>query len=767
MKLRLLSLGLLTLIASSVCAHTYTAHVSVPLNVSHLEIDVEAIYLSCTLQGESSAEAELFVPIENRQFYGTPELEFELDKPMNHYDDLSCAMQVCRHHSDISSCLTPSAEGPSFARYDDAAPIRTSFVQSMDETLVLHTPPPSYQLAGQTGTSSSTQQTTSGKSSTSGRGTGQTPSKGFNSQLGSAAGDANTNLGYVELGLAGLAIGAAVATKDVGALGKALADFTMGGTSVATNAAFNQADSEGAIGVVGDLAGLGLGLAGAAASGAAALSGAAVLPLAGAFTGGMSLGSKINKKLDEAFDEPIQRALDAMFPNYINPVGYGDANSSSRQGQNTQPSGNTHGTGSGVAAQEAMQQVFSGAGDFRAAKKGDGDTKADTKGTGAGAGVGTGVTPGSGGSAATPGTGGAEEAAASAGSQAQGGGNQEATPINSNQTANHATGHVSSSQTNGDGSYSYVVVVVDANGNFVSGSVTECGGGTCTDTYFGADGQPTGETRTYPDNRGSAPANGAHDVWVADGDDNSSSQSSSESESDKDDEKGGGDDCQKGQEGCTTDDEPQEEEKTEETTDDKKAADSTPDPRDRDDMSEGIAWAMQNPDHPLAQQILATAAKSVEDLSGACQTGCPEAKNEGGILWAMMNPDNPLAQQILADAAEAVTDNSGSGQTGGPEDNPANDTGSFQPSDRELQQIEFLISGGGLVDPPEEGGGAPGTPPEGSPLGGGSPVVGGAPVGQRKLEVKGGSIGSGNDPDDDLDSNVQLNSSEISSGGAR
>lgn len=231
----------------------------------------------------------------------------------------------------------------------------------------------------------------------------------------------------------------------------------------------------------------------------------------------------------------------------------------------------------------------------------------------------------------------------------------------------------------------------------------------------------------------------------------------------------GGEGCEESGDCGNNDEEGSAEEATAESPESETEADSTPDPRDRDNMSEGIAWAMSNPDNPLAQQILATAAQSVQELSGACQAGCPEATSEGGILWAMMNPKNPLAQQILANAAEAIQNNSGDGQSGGPDDNPANQPVGGQVSDADLRRIELLISGGGVSDPPEEAGG--GVPPDaGNGLGGASPVVGGTgPLNSVDLEVRQTMSDDGSDDSQggNGDVDAQVDTGRLNSGGLR
>jgi hypothetical protein len=190
-------------------------------------------------------------------------------------------------------------------------------------------------------------------------------------------------------------------------------------------------------------------------------------------------------------------------------------------------------------------------------------------------------------------------------------------------------------------------------------------------------------------------------------------------------------------------------------------------------MGEGLVWALNNPDNPLAQSILASAAQSVEDLSGGCQLGCAESKSEGGVLWAMNNPDNPIAQSILSDTAEALENNAGSGQTGGPENNPQNEPAA-QASEADIRRIEILIAGGGVVDPPEDGG-SPGGGDQGgdNPLtGGGQPITGGNPVSTNKLSVTGPgvqSLNDGEDPNDpdDLEGSLDVDAEQIRAGGLR
>jgi len=230
-------------------------------------------------------------------------------------------------------------------------------------------------------------------------------------------------------------------------------------------------------------------------------------------------------------------------------------------------------------------------------------------------------------------------------------------------------------------------------------------------------------------------------------------------------------DCsEEGGAGCDSESEQESsEDDAAETAESSTAENSTPDPRDRDNMSAGLAWAMKNPDNSMAQSILAAAAQSVEESSGGCQTGCAEAKSEGGLLWAMSNPDNPVAQQILADAATAIGDNSGSGQAGGVDDNPSNEPVNAQASDEEIRRIELLIAGGGVVDPPEEASGNGGG--ENPLTGEGPPITGGDPVSADQLEIHGSgahALGDGGPAEpDDPEGGLSVDTEQIRAGGLR
>jgi len=180
---------------------------------------------------------------------------------------------------------------------------------------------------------------------------------------------------------------------------------------------------------------------------------------------------------------------------------------------------------------------------------------------------------------------------------------------------------------------------------------------------------------------------------------------------------------------------------------------------------------MRNPDNPFAQTILKEAAQAISDRSGHCLTGCADADEDGGVLWAMNNPDNPIAQDILRTTAQAIQENSGAGQLGGPSDNPENPPVGDDASDTALAQIEFIISGGGVVDPPEEtsGGTVPDTPETGQP-----PTTGGNPVSADNLTIhslQGGQMmgGEPEDPDDPEDGlgEVQIDQGKLRSGVTR
>jgi hypothetical protein len=80
-----------------------------------------------------------------------------------------------------------------------------------------------------------------------------------------------------------------------------------------------------------------------------------------------------------------------------------------------------------------------------------------------------------------------------------------------------------------------------------------------------------------------------------------------------------------------------------------------------------------------------------------------------------------MAQQILATAAQAILANSGNGQSGGGDDNPANEWRGGGASAVDIRQVEYLLQGGGVIDPVDGDGGRTPNVPEG----GSTPIIGG------------------------------------------
>jgi len=717
----------------------YTLTIQTDLNLNQVDPKYTAALISCSatqLNGHSD-RGQTYTPLIANSTNGGIEITIDATKPLLEYDSIGCAVQLCRIEGDSGSCRSPNASSD----YDEGRPHRISHSQSLADSLLMVVPPPSYQMAGQNKRSNSTNQSAKNSGGKNSKG-----SKPGNATIGSVAGDANTAQGATETALAAIKVGYAIYKKDVPALGAALTDLTMGGTGLATNAAFGAAGSDG-IGIVGDMAGLGLGFASAAASaaagGAVVTVATAALPLTATLTGSLALGDKINKALDKKFDYPIQRALDVVFRNEDeeNPEGYKEAVAASEARR---------------AAQDANAQRVADDAAFRAGDTGDQPTTNTEEGTG---------------------NQNTEPALGDTPSAGQGKSPSDQEPTNQ---SNSGFAVVIESHNNDDGTYSYTSTVYkhteDGGVEYVDTIETTCNGTNCisvgdngeleahTDNTHGA---PENGTR-LPFSEGSGdsgsgggdtPPSGGGDTPPSDGGDTPPSDGGDTPPSG--DENSGDDECQEGEECKKKDETPAEEEKDETPPDEETTDEGTPNPMDDDDRSAGLAWAMQNPDNPLAQQILKDAATAIIENSAYCQLGCSEAEAKGGLLWAMLNPGNPLAQNILANTAQAVADNSGSGQTGGVGDNPAYESNEGV-SEQDLMRIELIIAGGGVVDPPESSGS--GSAPD-SPLTGGVGPIPSGPINNNNLEfhqLQGGARlddGGPDDPTDPEDVQLRLNNS--------
>ncbi len=724
MKKSLLTIPMVVSCLLPAMTQAYTLTIQSDLNLNQVDPKYTAALISCSasqLNGHSD-RGQTYAPLIENSTNGGIEITIDATKPLLEYDSIGCAVQLCRIEGDRGSCRSPNASSD----YDEGQPHRISHYQSLADSLLMVVPPPSYQMAGQNKRSNSANQ--SAKNSGGGKSRGKKP---HNATIGSVAGDANTIQGYGELGAAMVKVGVAVWKKDVGLLGSALTDLTMNGTGVATNAAFGAADSD-AIGIVGDIAGLGLGFASAAASaaagGAAVTVATAALPLTATLTGSLALGSKINKAADEPFlwwleqlvgydEEPpkgYNEAVTAFNARRAAEAAAGTANAPSNQqdAPPTQPPGQRGGTPSqdtegGPPASESNSQ---------------------------------------------PATNTEKPPAAQAGHQ------NSPDSGNAGGSSPRGTVTVKNISNDGQGNFSYTTTIRDDQGQLIDIVETTCNSGNCNDVslirlsaednHYKSDANPP-EDGTYP--YGGDSGSGGGDTPPSDGGDTPPSG----------DENSGDDECQEGEECKKKDKTPAEEEKDETPPDEETPGNSTPNPNESDDRSKGLAWAMQNPDNPLAQQILKDAATAIIENSAYCQLGCSEAEAKGGLLWAMLNPDNPLAQSILADTAQAVADNSGSGQTGGVGDNPAYESNEGV-SEQDLMRIELIIAGGGVVDPPESSGS--GSAPD-SPLTGGVGPIPSGPINSNNLEfhpLQGGARlddGGPDDPTDPEDVQLRLNNS--------
>ncbi len=752
MKNMLLTIPMVMSCLVPTMTQAYTLTIQSDLNLNQIDSKYTAALVTCSAYqfnthsdsafqlSEHPDSGQSYAPLIAGSIDGGVDVKIDATKPLLEYEGIKCTVQLCGTEGDSGSCSNPNTPDD----YNETLPHRTRHAQPLSDSLIMVIPPPSYQVSG--GKQSSTSANQSAKNSgNKGKGTGK-------KTIGSVAGDANTVQGYGETLLAAAKVGVAIYRKDVPALSAALGDLTMNGTGVATNAAFGAADSD-AIGIVGDMAGLGLGFASAAASaaagGAALTVGGALLPLTATLTGSMALGDKINKALDKKFDYPIQRAMDAIARDKeVEPEGYKEAVAASEARRAAQA----------ADAQRVAEDAFRAGdpSDQQPEQSDDTSSRDNTEDRSPTSGHGPQPTAN------------AEEqqentpsGAGSASGQVASGSGQER-----GGQGNSFIGVIIESHTNSDGSYGYTTMVYekteDGGTRYVDTIETTCAGGFCVSDYGNR------ESEVHNDEAGGAPENGTvapFSVGSGDGESDDPGDGSSD-ESSNGNESGDGsssnDGCNQGDSNCNSDDDEAPAEDEEATTDDTETSDnSTPNPNESDDRSKGLAWAMQNPDNPLAQQILKDAATAIIENSAYCQLGCSEAEAKGGLLWAMLNPGNPLAQSILANTAQAVADHSGSGQTGGVGDNPAYESNEGV-SDQDLMRIELIIAGGGVVDPPESSGS--GSAPD-SPLTGGVGPVPSGPINSNNLEfhqLQGGARlddGGPDDPTDPEDVQLRLNNS--------
>jgi len=787
-------------------AHAYSVRISLGVSVnevSNLNTDAQ---VSCVLTHADTINSGVsYITLVEGEYNGNVEVAIEASKPLASYQGVNCEIQLCQAQR-LDACSTPissssynsSFNGNAAATnsherlvYDETAPNRIQYQQSYADSLVMVTPPPSYQLSS--GQNAESKQSTNKSSSGS-----NNKSSGKNTLAG-AASALNSTTGYTELALS---LADAVIKKN----GIAIAGLVLNTVGVGTNEGFGAFDSD-IVGAIGDTVGFGFSLVGAAVGGTALTTvGAAALPVAGALSAGVSLGTK----LDKALNEPLLQLLEAT-------VGYDDEDTEEYKGavaamkkrkeKQQEDANNTtdSNVGSGrissdrIGSEQPADTVSDReAGDYRGAQPpasdpndNVGDAGKDTAGAGdSGATQPENTAPPTGGSGGTDAqaaenqdtaTGG-NTADTSGGQNEQGGQNTQETETNENQTANHATTTVAASTSSETDSndYSYAWVTQDDNGDFVSAGFTDCEGGNCVDTYFDQTGAPTGETREYEDDRNQAPENGEHDTWVANSNTDSEEESSdtgggdTDSSTSDDSDDDSGEDCEQEAEGCSSDseEEPSDDEEAEAESSDT-SNDSTPTPDGDDNMREGLAWAMKNPDNPFAQSILKQAADAISERSGGCLTGCAEDEGDGGVKWAMNNPDNPAAQEILSAASQMIDQRSGAGQVGGPSDNPENQPIGDEVTEAELIQLEFIVSGGGLVDPPEDSGAGSDPNDPDTPVVGGQPITGGNPASDMTVHTNGGvMIGSGDgsgDPDDPENGTgeIQIDEGRLRSGVTR
>ncbi len=732
MKNSLLTILVMSCLAPTM-AQAYTLTIQTDLNLNQIDSKYTAALISCfatQLNGHSDS-GQTYAPLITGSANDGIDTTVDATKPLFEYDSIECAVQLCRIEGDSDSCNSPNAPSD----YDERPPHRISHSQSLADSLLMVVPPPSYQMAGQNKRTNQPAKNSGG---------GENTGKGSrNATIGSVAGDANTAQGATETALAAIKVGYAIYKKDVPALGAALTDLTMGGTGLATSAAFGAADSDG-IGIVGDMAGLGLGFASAAASaaagGAAVTVATAALPLTATLTGSLALGSKINKVADEPFLWWLEQLVGY---DEEDPEGYKEAVEAMKVRKAAEAAG---------AANNADNQQNGTPQSSRQSSDTSPQNNPEDRSPTAGRG-------------SQPSTDTAPEGGSTPATQPE----QQNSPdnANTNEGASNAQWTVIARE-EGDGKTSITWTLTgtprDRNGNNQDGIYTTeySNDGTYTVSDMWGNEVSSGTGKPSDD---SVP--GATTTETSDDGTEATFAGSSDESSDEDESDNGGssdDGCNQGDGNCSNDDDEAPAEDDEEATTDTETSDnSTPNPNDQGDRSEGLAWAMQNPNNPLARQILKDAATAIIENSAYCQLGCSEAEAKGGLLWAMLNPGNPLAQNILANTAQAIAGNAGSGQTGGVDDNPAYESNEGV-SEQDLMRIELIIAGGGVVDPPEASGSGSGSAPD-SPLTGGVGPIPSGPINSDNLEfypLQGGALlddGGPDDPTDTEDLQLKLNNS--------
>ena len=705
---------------------SYAQDINLRLKVilNQLTSQTKMVQALCSLSHEKNKAvgSDYILPI-NGRFDDYINVPVTIYKPLTEYQNIRCEIRLCSSTNKLKKCSLPIADSKlnkSFKPYNayaDNAFNRINAEQPLAESLILiHTPPPSYQIADKN--NQNKKQAEKAPKSFANR------APAIISGTASAVNDSGAVTETV----------AAVADLVTGVNFTSVTGITVGLVGLAGSKLLGFSDNK-ASKALGDLVGAGFTIVGiyvaGTATAAATASATTLLPAAAVLTGSYSFTENLDAALDGSGKEgntSILTALEFYFPydngdtdEYLAAVARSKAQreAAGKNKQNTQTQDtNLNSDDTGVSSSGTFIE------DLKAA----GLTGFGGSGRNSGSGTSSGQTGSQNNNENDSESGSRQNQTTEEPSVGQesidnlpGGAGTEATEQDTN--TNTGVGVVIESHSNSDGSYGYTTMVyedtADGGKRYVDTIETTCVGGNCVS--IGSDGK----AETHRDNSGgTAPANGTTvAVTVGSGDSDSGSDddtSSDDSGSDDSSDDDNGDDCTAGDSNCENESEEPAEDEESETTDTETSENSTPNPNEQDSVGDGLAWAMQNPDNPLAKQILKDAANAIIENSGYCQLGCADATNDGGLLWAMLNPANPIAQAILATAAESINSNSGNGQAGGANDNPAIGLASAE----DIYRLEFILAGSGVIDPVDgEGGNTPDDPTTGAPItGGGNPV---------------------------------------------
>ncbi len=730
-----------------------TVSIRVDVITKKMSASTKFVELLCSVSNVTgSKHGSARAAINNGEFRGYIDVPLDnITKPLDQYDDIQCELRLCKEAtSGRVLCSVPINSTDSnkqedlFKTYNETAFNQIHSEQTINSTTIVTAPPPSisFQTSGKKNTSNKNKRSGKLVDNISIGGTSDTVAA---AEITLAASAAISTAQNAFSGIVTKASYGNVAGLVVGLVGFSGSKVLgMGGSTSGE--------------IAGDAFGLGFSfLGGALATGTATATAGTALALAGVGLGAKSLTEKIDKALDgsgKKGNTAVLTALEFYFPYsddseldaQIRDILAAKKAAKDQEGDNKQPSSNTGTTGDKNPAAESIVENLHNRDFANRGNTSNADQNSNSNNNNQGNQGASSNTP-RGGTTDNP-----DPAADSENIRNSFG--QDVDPQNTANNSQTGTGVIIESHTNSDGSYGYTAMVYDEQGNYVDTIETTCVGGNCMSIG------DNGKAEVHKDNNpGGAPQNGTTvSVSIGSSDSSGSGTNSNENNSDNGSDGGGdesgsdnggdesgsdngGDGCDEEGGSCDNDDDeaPVDDADDEENSDADTEADSTPSPDDHsNDRSAGIAWAMQNPNNPLAQQILKDTAMAISEATGYCQLGCADAMSDGGLLWAMLNPDNPVAQSILAAAAQSISSNSGSGQTGGPDDNIANE-GDLQSTDYDMMQIELLLAGGGVVDPVEGNG----TPPQDNPTT--NPFTGGgAPISTGTINV-----GSPEDPDDD------------------